>query len=278
MDGWLVAAALASALLHACWNAAVKANASPPHAMTAQMVGAALLALPILLVTGLPAPASWPWMALSTCFAMGGVAALLRGYRHGGFGVVYPMTRASSVLLVLPLAAIAAGEWPSWIGVAGVALVSLGVLVLAVAGGRTPTLPRPALLWTLVAAACTACSVVSDARGVRTSGSALPYGCAISVLNAIVWSALQWRAGLRPGRVAAQWRMALPGAVAAMASYLLILWVWTQAPIALASALRDTSAIFATLIAIVVLKEPFNGAAVLAVLLATAGAILIRLG
>jgi uncharacterized membrane protein len=63
-----------------------------------------------------------------------------------------------------------------------------------------------------------------------------------------------------------------------MASYLLILWVWTQAPIALASALRDTSAIFATLIAIVVLKEPFNGAAVLAVLLATTGAILIRLG
>ena len=277
MDSSLIAAALASALLHACWNAAVKASGSPAHAMTAQMIGAGLLSVPILVATGLPALASWPWMALSTCFGMGAVAALLRAYRHGGFGVVYPMTRASSVLLVLPLAAVVAGEWPSWLGVAGVALVSLAVLVLAV-GGRTPTLTRPALLWILVAAACTAFYVVCDGRGVREAGSALPYGCALSVLNGIVWSALQWRAGLRPGPVAAQWRVALPASAAAMASYLLILWVWTQAPIALASALRDTSAIFATLIAIVVLKEPFNRAAVLAVALATAGSVLIRLG
>ena len=47
-----------------------------------------------------------------------------------------------------------------------------------------------------------------------------------------------------------QWRAALPMGVASMASYLLILWVWTAAPIALAAALRDTSAVFATLIAV----------------------------
>jgi drug/metabolite transporter (DMT)-like permease len=63
-----------------------------------------------------------------------------------------------------------------------------------------------------------------------------------------------------------------------MASYLLILWVFTRAPIALTSAVRDTSAIFATLIALVILKEPFDRTVVLAVALATAGAVLIRLG
>jgi drug/metabolite transporter (DMT)-like permease len=53
--------------------------------------------------------------------------------------------------------------------------------------------------------------------------------------------------------------------------------VWTQAPIAPASALRDTSAIFATLIAATVLKERIDARVITAVLLATAGAVSIRL-
>jgi hypothetical protein len=62
---------------------------------------------------------------------MGAVSALLRGYALGGFGAVYPMTRASSVLLVLPLGAMVAGEWPTPTGLIGVALVSFAVMVLA---------------------------------------------------------------------------------------------------------------------------------------------------
>jgi drug/metabolite transporter (DMT)-like permease len=78
--------------------------------------------------------------------------------------------------------------------------------------------------------------------------------------------------------VAAQWAVALPAALGGMLSYVLILWVFTRAPIALAAALRDTSAVFATLIAVVVLKEPFQRQAVFAVALAAAGSVLIRLG
>ncbi len=61
-------------------------------------------------------------------------------------------------------------------------------------------------------------------------------------------------------------------------SYRLILWVWAHAPIALGAALRDTSASFAALIAVVVLRERFSQQAAMAVLLATMGAVLIRLG
>jgi drug/metabolite transporter (DMT)-like permease len=71
--------------------------------------------------------------------------------------------------------------------------------------------------------------------------------------------------------------IAAPTAVAAVVSYLLILRVWTQAPIAPASALRDTSAVFAILIAIVWLKEPFTPSRMLAVLLAAAAVPLLRL-
>lgn len=278
MTTWLVGAALTSALLHAAWNAAVKASAQPVHAMTAQMLGSAVLALPVLLWAGLPAPAAWPWMAASTLLNIGAVTCLLRGYRHGGFGVVYPMARASSVLLVLPLAGTVAGEWPTPQGIGGVALVSAAVMVLALGRGKARAMTRPALHWTLAAGAFTAGYIVCDGQGVRHAQSPLAYGCSLSIVNGVLWAGLQRRGGLRFGALETQWPRVLPIALAAMLSYLLILWVWTLAPIALASALRDTSAVFATVIAITVLKEPVDRSALLAVGLATVGSMLIRLG
>jgi drug/metabolite transporter (DMT)-like permease len=281
MDSWLVAAALASALLHASWHAVVKSSAHTTHAMTAQMVGSAAMSVPALFWTGLPSLAAWPWMIGSTLLSMFAVSALLRGYALAGYGAVYPMTRASSVLLVLPLAAAVAGEWPTPTGLIGVALVSIAVMVLALRQGKGGAggLSRQALAWILTAAAFTAGYIVCDAQGVRQAQSPLAYGLTNSVANGALWAWLQHRGGMRFRAVAAaEWPRALVTSTAAMASYLLILWVFTHAPIALTSALRDTSAIFATLIALVVLKEPFDRTVVLAVVLATAGAMLIRLG
>ncbi len=61
-------------------------------------------------------------------------------------------------------------------------------------------------------------------------------------------------------------------------SYLLIVWVWSGAPIAPAAALRDTSAIFAILIAVLWLKERFTPMRIAAVLLTAAAVPLLRLG
>ena len=98
-----VCAALFSALLHASWNGAVKASRRPTETMAAQMILAALIGLPGLLWTGLPPLASVPWIAASTVLSILTVTALLKGYETGGFGLVYPMARAISVLLVVPL-------------------------------------------------------------------------------------------------------------------------------------------------------------------------------
>jgi drug/metabolite transporter (DMT)-like permease len=283
MDSWDVAAALTSAALHASWHGVVKSSSNPAQTMTAQMVGSAAIAVPALFWTGLPPPAAWPWMIGSTLFSMGAVACVLRGYEHGGFGVVYPLTRASSVLLVLPLAAAVAGEWPAATGLVGVALVSAAVMVLALrqggAKGAAQPIPRDVLGWILMAAALTAGYIICDAQGVRRAQSPFAYGFSLSITNGVVWAWLQHRGGSRLlVMTAAEWRRGLLLALAATASYLLILWVWMHAPIALGSALRDTSAVFATLIALFVLKEPFDWKVVLAVILATAGSMLIRLG
>lgn len=223
MDTAVVLAALASALLHAGWNAAIKASPWAPRAMTAQMQAAAVLVLPILAWGGLPAPAAWPWMLASTVLCVAAVATMLRAYEHGPFGAVYPLMRASSVLLVLPVASTLARETPTPLGVAGVLLIAAAVGSLAFGSSGTP-----------------ATRAWAHERAV--------------------------------------WAWGVPAAVASVASYLLILWAWTHAPIAPAAALRDTSAVFAALLSVWVLKEPLARRVLVAVLLAAAGAVLIRLG
>ena len=278
MDSLVVFAALASAVLHAAWNAAVKASPWPQRAMTAQMQASALMVLPILAWGGLPAPAAWPWMLVSTTLCLVAVAAMLRAYEHGPFGAVYPLMRASSVLLVLPVASWLAHEKPAALGVAGVLLIAAAVGSLAFGAEVRRSFNRRALAWTLLAAACTAGYVACDGQGVRRAGSAWSYGAGMSVLNAIGWTLWQARRGQAWSSDRAVWAWGLPVAVASVLSYLLILWAWTRAPIAPAAALRDTSAVFAALLSVWVLKEPLARRVLVAVLLAALGAVLIRLG
>jgi len=273
-----VAAALLSAVLHAGWNAAVKASARPTEAMAAQMLFGAVLVLPALIWTGLPALASWPWIAASTLMNVVTVSTLLRAYELGGFGVVYPVVRAVSVLLVVPLAALLVGDRLGPGAVAGVGLIAASLALLAHGARSGREFSPRALAWTLITGLSTAAYIGCDARGVRLAGSAWGYGFTVTITNAL---AMGWR----QRHVATPWRLirgnaavAMPAAVAAVVSYLAILWVWTQAPIAPASALRDTSAVFAILIAALWLKEPFTPARWLAVLSAAVAVPLLRLG
>jgi drug/metabolite transporter (DMT)-like permease len=273
-----VAAALLSALLHAGWNAAVKANRNPAQAMTAQMLLGAVLVLPALLWSGLPDPASWGWIAASTVTNVLTVSALLRAYELGGFGLVYPIVRAVAVLLVVPMAAVVTGERLGPAAVAGILVIALSLFVLALDAARDQTVPFKALAWTLAAGLGTAAYILCDAQGVRAAGSPWAYGFVVSVTNAGAMCWRQRRAGPPWAQLKGQWGAAVPTAVAAMASYLLILWIWSHAPVAPAAALRDTSAVFAILIAVVWLKEPFTRTRIVAVLLAAAAVPLLRLG
>lgn len=276
MEPWHVAGALLSAMLHAGWNAAVKASPRPTEAMTAQMVMSAVIVLPALLWTGLPAPASWIWIAASTALNVVTVTALLRGYELFGFGMVYPVVRALSVLLVVPFAALLSGERLSIAGLVGVALVSTSLVLIAISHAEHGAVSRTALGWIVLAGLATAAYVICDAQGVRRAGSPWAYGCVVSTTNglAMLWKQ-RGRSGPWRGRAGHAAR-AVPIAGAAVASYLLILWVWSGASIAPAAALRDTSAIFAIVIAIAWLKEPFTRLRLIAILLSAAAVPLLR--
>ena len=274
MDALSVAAALTSAVLHAGWNAVVKADARPNEAMAAQMQASGLIALPALAVTGMPAAASLPFVVGAAALNLFAVTALLRAYETGGFALVYPLLRALCVLMVVPMAAAVAGELPGPFALGGVATVAAALALLTHGGA----LGRVTLGWTLASAVCIAACVVLDAQGVRRSGAPFAYAAATMIANGV---AMYLLLGVRRAAWSVSARAmarAAPVALAAVISYSLILWVYSRAPIAPSAALRDTSAVFALIIAVVWLKERLSPRQTAAILLAAAAVPLLRLG
>jgi drug/metabolite transporter (DMT)-like permease len=73
------------------------------------------------------------------------------------------------------------------------------------------------------------------------------------------------------------WKSGLIGGVLSLAAYWIAIWAMTVAPIALVAALRETSVLFAAVIAVVVLKEPLQRPRIIAAIMIVTGLVLIRL-
>ena len=277
MDTIYILAALGSALLHATWNAAVKSTGQHTAVMTGQMLVAGLVGLPMLFFVDFPRWESLVWIAASALFNVMGIKAILRAYDHGEFGLVYPMSRAIMIMLVVPLSTLLAHERLSTGAMLGIALIIAALALLAMSARHGQNLSRQVLIWTGVGGVLSACSVLIDANGIRQSGSPFAYGCLTAIFNA---ANMAWQQRRLPGLVATIRRHAhvtLWTGVLSMVSYLLIVWVFSKASIAGAAALRDTSSVFAVLIAMVFMKEAISRIKLLAVALAIAAIPLMRL-
>ena len=62
-----------------------------------------------------------------------------------------------------------------------------------------------------------------------------------------------------------------------MSAYFIVIWAMTQAPIALVAALRETSVLFGSLIAMVILKEVITSWRVLASAFVLVGMVLLKM-
>ncbi|NHZ42084.1 EamA family transporter [Massilia aquatica] len=278
MSGAIVLLVLFAALLHASWNALVKAGPDKLLSTVLVACGSALpaaLALPFL---ALPAPASWPWLAASACMHLVYYRLLAAAYAHGDMSHAYPLMRGSAPLLVALASAALVGEVLSVRQYGAIALICAGVLAMGLWRGADTTPPsRRATLFALFNAAVIACYTLIDGVGVRLSGAPVAYTLWLFALSALVLlvSVVGKRHALADyGR--RYWKTGLLGGLVSMASYGLALWAMTAAPVAVIAALRETSILFAALIASVFLRERLGVRRVCAVGLIAGGAVAMR--
>lgn len=275
----VVAAVLFGALLHAGWNAVVKASSDKALDTAVIHLTASLVALPLLAVAGLPPPAAWPYILASVAIHVAYYYALVGAYQHGDLGLTYPLMRGTAPLLVALSAALAVGETVSPLAWAGVLGVSCGVLALGLSRHALDS-PR-AVGFALANAVVIALYTVVDALGTRASGNALQYVAALFALEGwpfglLVLARRGWRRALPYARRRAP--VALLGACASLVSYGIALWAMTRAPVATVAALRETSVLFAALLGTWLLKEAFTLRRAVGTAAIVAGVMALRLG
>ena len=279
MDTLVFGLMLASAGLHASWNAWVKSRADSTGAVSALVIGAGIPNLAVLAAFGFPGPQAWGWIAVTVALSIASLHLIAAAYREGDFAVAYPLVRGF-IPVVLTVAAIPLfGERPSLAQGIGVLCVSAGLGVIAWESSmRSGTMTRKGIGLAVMTAGLTALAALTDAKGARLSESSFSYAATISVLNGVFMALFQRTRGHQVGAMLMRhWPILTFGACLSVVSYTLYIWALMRAPVGLVSALRETSMVFAILIAAFVLRErvgPWRWAAVAAML---AGMMLIRL-
>ncbi|MYN04651.1 EamA family transporter [Pseudoduganella sp. DS3] len=280
MTPTVVAVVLCGALLHAVWNALVKGGRDPFFGSVLVASGAALLSLPLLPILAQPAAASWPYLAASTVIHFAYYGLLAAAYRHGDMSHAYPLMRGSAPLLVAAASVPLLGEHLSPLQYAAVACISGGILSLWFA--TTPVAAKArgrATAFALLNALVIAVYTLIDGIGARASGAPAAYVMWLHVMSAIgllAWCALRCPRQLRDYALQ-HWRIALLGGAGTLGAYGLALWAMTVAPLAAVAALRETSILFAALIAKFFLGERIGRKRALAITAIAAGAVLMRI-
>jgi drug/metabolite transporter (DMT)-like permease len=117
-----------------------------------------------------------------------------------------------------------------------------------------------------------------DGTGARLAGTALGFYGWLTIGNSIVFAA--YISVAKPGilrRVPTEaWKTFVFGGGASFIAYALVIWSFTQAPIALVTALRETSIVFALVIGVVFLREKLNLVKVASTFVTLLGAALLR--
>lgn len=270
---------LVAALLHATWNTLVKFSGER-LLMIASMDSVALLfALVMVGFVELPPAEIWPWLAASAFFELLYRVLLIQAYRVGDLGLVYPLMRGLSPLVVLALTLVFAGEDLSSQQIIGILLIPCGMACLLWRGGGGDRLPWSMLPVVALIGLCIGCYTWLDGQAIRrwtqpldylvwlTLACSLPFPLLAGVSRRAPF-ALFWRT---------QWKLGLTVGVCVLLSYALVLWAMHLGSVAEAAALREVSVILVVLMGMRYLKEPFGGPRLLACALVLVGMLVMKL-
>lgn len=267
-----------AALLHATWNALIKTGGDRLIIMALLSGSSGVIGLFLAPFFPLPAPASWPFIAATSFIHIGYIWFLTKAYDHGDFGVVYPIARGVAPLLTAVGAMVFGGEFLSGTSLAGIAVIAGGIMSLAftrTGAGKS----REAIIYALATGCFIASYTLVDGFGARASGTVGGYTAwlfALHGLPLVVMVMIVRREGLIQA-VRQNWKTGAVGGALSFAAYGVVIWAFTLGAIAPVAALRETSVVFAAVIAAVHMKEGFGIRRIVSALVVLFGIILLAI-
>lgn len=269
LASWLI---VASGAAHAVVNAVLKAGKDKMSSRALIDGFSALILTPVAFAVSLPHGA-WSWLAASWAVHLVYLVCLIKAFETADMSVAYPIARGAAPALAAAGAVLLFDE-PITLSIAsGIALVSFGVALIGL-GNRVNA---RAIAWACATGASIALYTVIDAQGVRAAPSAVSYivwifltiGGGVGLLFAF-WRGPRFLAAAR-----VEWRAGLFAGAMSILTYGLALWAYRLGDTPRLAALRETSIVFAALIAVFILKERATAARLAGVGLIACGAALL---
>ena len=283
----IVGLLLMAALMHASWNAILKSDQSDRLA-TFGVIMTTGTVMGLCAVPFLPwiEPAAWKYLASSVLIHVLYYTFLLKAYSYGDLSHTYPIARGLGPLLVALVSGRFIGEHLRAQDIAGVLLLSFGLIALAMP--LRNVVPRPgsrhglATLFAALTGVTIAAYIIADGLGVRSAGPTFQHR-----LSYIAWLCVvegPWllvlAIALRPRTVWTHlrrtWWRGMIGGVIANVGYGIAIYALVLGPMAHIAALRETSVLFGALIGTLLLGEPFGRRRVAAAFVIVVGLVLMN--
>jgi drug/metabolite transporter (DMT)-like permease len=277
------AAVLGAAVLHALWNSLVKSASDKFMGSARVALWSGVVAALVALVMPAPFASSLPYVIASAFIHVIYFLLVGRLYRDADLSVAYPLMRGLAPLAATVIAAVTLREVPDAVALVGVLGLVVGVATMGISGLAHGRIDRATLVVALFNSMIIAMYSVVDGEGARIAGPDAAHAFAYNawsdglttVLYLPVVLALRGKA-VGPEFVRDPLR-SIFGGLAAFGGYAVVVWAMTQASIGAVAALRECSVVFAAIIGVAFLGEPFRGARASAALLILGGVIALRL-
>lgn len=269
---------LLSAAVHAVVNIVTK-GAEDKYAMRL-LIGcvSALIVAPALSVVPLPDGRALQFLALTAAVHALYELLLVKSYERAAFSAVYPVARGTGPLFTALGVIVVLGAQPPASALAGILMVCGGVIAMGLSH-RAADGARQGLAYALLTGMTIGTYTVIDAEGVRAAANPLTYVLWFFVAHGLsvlaTAPAIRGRAVLVAARK--QWRLGVLVGLLSVITYGAAMLAYRIGATAQLAALRETSVLFGTLLAMIFLKERMNARRWLAAGAIAIGAILLQM-
>ena len=203
---------------------------------------------------------------------------LLGSYKIGDLTQVYPIARGVAPLLVAAVSLVILGVDLTSMEILAIVTIAAGILSISLVRGADGLRNGRATAMALTTGCFIASYSLVDGMGARLAGTALGYYAWLGIANALIF--MVFMAATTPQVLrdlpTKGVRVFFIGGAAAVVAYSLVMWAFTQSPIALVTALRETSIIFALLIGVLLMGERLSLGKVFSTMITLLGVVLLR--
>ncbi len=253
-----------AALLHAGWNLLLKNTDRKFIVLWWGLLLGSILSLPLLILHW-PLPGRiWPYAIASALFETIYDGILASAYQKEDFSLVYPIARGGAPALLALWSILFLKETPTTAGKVGLVVLTVGLMI--VGSSKWWSAQKKGIgsaaglgLACLVAVTISIYSVI-DGAAVKLA-DAVPYTVLVFALNAafglpVILKLFGWKSVKAEGR--SHWLQAAAIGCLSLLAYMLVLVVYSYAPVSYAGAIREISIVFGALAGWLWLKESFG--------------------